>query len=149
MLQVVPQDKSLPPLMTRVVDFRENAVALQPMRELGSDVRRNFRVPVVFGSFLYPRSGGRAALRSVDLSCGGAAFRANCSLAVGDVFELVVPLTSEGPLLLNAKLLRVHLEPTGPSFFACKFVDMINDEEALLREAVFAIQISSARARTR
>ncbi|MBE6909732.1 MAG: PilZ domain-containing protein [Ruminococcaceae bacterium] len=148
-LQVVPQDKSLPPLMARVIDFRESAVALKPMRELGSDVRRNFRVPVAFESFLYPAAGGRAALRAANLSCGGIAFFSPCALAIGNVFELVVPLTSEGPLLLNAQLLRVHLAEDGNHFFACKFIDMIDDEETLLREAVFAVQISAAKARAR
>ena len=148
-LQVVPKDKSRPPQMARVVDFRENAVALRPMRELGSDVRRNFRIPVAFDSFLYPASGGRAALRSVDLSCGGIAFLSDCELAVGAAFELVVPLTSEGPLLIGAQVLRARPMEDGRSLYACKFIDMIDDEEALLREAVFAVQISAVRARKR
>ena len=146
-LQAVPQDKSLPPQMTRVADFRDNAVALEPMRELGSEVRRNFRVPVVFDSFVYPPSGGRSPIKSVDLSCGGIAFRAPRAFAVGDTVEVVVPPTSEGPLLLHAEILRVHLEPEGDNFYACKFVNMIDDEESLLREAVFAIQINSVKTR--
>ena len=145
-VQAVPQDKSLPPQMTRVVNFRPDAVALEPMRELGSEVRRNFRVPVVFDSFVYPRSGGRAALKSVDLSCGGLAFRSPLALAIGDRFETVVPMTSEGPLVLNGEILRVHLEPED-SNYACKFIDMISDEESYLREAVFAIQVRSVKAK--
>ncbi len=148
-VQAVPQDKSQPPQMTRVIDRRGDTVMLEPMRELGAEVRRNFRVPVAFDSFLYPAGGGRAALRSVDLSCGGIAFLSNMSLAVGDEFEVVVPITAEGPLLLTAHLLRVHLEPGRGNFYACKFIDMIDDEETMLREAVFAIQIHTARARAR
>ena len=146
-LQAVPQDKSLPPQMTRVVNFREDAVALEPMRELGSEVRRNFRVPVAFDSFVYPVTGGRAPMRSVDLSCGGVAFRSPCPLAVGDDFEVVVPMTSEGPLVLTGEILRVHLEAEQDNFYACKFIHMIDDEEAFLREAVFAIQINSVKAK--
>ncbi|MBQ9648180.1 MAG: PilZ domain-containing protein [Oscillospiraceae bacterium] len=146
-VQAVPQDKSLPPQMTRVADFRPGAVALEPMRELGTEVRRNFRVPVAFDSFVYPESGGRAAMTSVDLSCGGIAFRSPQMFAVGDVFEIVVPMTSDGPLLLRAEVLRVHLEQEAGNFYACKFVNMIDDEESYLREAVFAIQISSVKTR--
>ncbi len=142
-IQIVPQDKSLPPQMTRVVNFRPDAVALEPMRELGSEVRRNFRVPVEFDSFVYRAHGGRGAMRSLDLSCGGVAFRSNLALAVGSVFEVVIPITSEGPLLLTAQTLRVHFEPEGGNFYACKFINMIDDEESMLREAVFAIQIRS------
>lgn len=148
-LQAVPQDKSLLPQMVRFIGSREKMIALEPMRDLGSAMRRNFRVPVVFDSFIYPTGGGRATLRSIDLSCGGIAFRSHCMLSVGDLFEVVVPITSEGPLLLNAQLLRVHLEPDAFNFYACKFVDMIDDEESMLREAVFAVQVSTARAKSR
>ncbi len=144
-VQAVPQDKSLSPQMTRVIDFRVNAVALEPMRALGAEVRRNFRVPVTFESFVYPAAGGRGSMRSIDLSCGGVAFRSPWSFAVGETFELVVPLTSEGPLLMTAELLRVHLEPNKYNIYACKFIDVIDDEESMLREAVFAIQIDSVR----
>ena len=146
-IQAVPQDKSLPPQITRVADFREDAVALEPLRELGSAVRRNFRVPVVFDSFVYPPGGGRAPMRSVDLSCGGLAFRSPRPFAVGETFEVVIPMTSEGPLVLTGEILRVHLETDGNNFYACKFIHMIDDEESFLREAVFAIQISSVKAK--
>ncbi|MBQ9459603.1 MAG: PilZ domain-containing protein [Oscillospiraceae bacterium] len=141
-LQAVPQDKSQPPQMVRFIGSRERIIALEPMRDSGSAMRKNFRVPVAFDSFVYPQGRRRAPLRSVDLSCGGIAFRSPISLAVGEQFELVIPLTSDGPLLLQAEALRVHLDPAG-NFFACKFVDTIDDQEAMLREAVFAIQVSS------
>lgn len=146
-VQAVPQDKSLPPQITRVTDFRADAVALEPLRELGAEVRRNFRVPVVFDSFVYPSGGGRAPMRSVDLSCGGLAFRSPRPFAVGETFEVVIPMTSEGPLVLTGEILRVHLEADGDNFYACKFVHMIDDEESFLREAVFAIQIQSVKSR--
>ena len=145
-VQAVPQDKTLPPQMTRVADFRPDAVALEPMRELGSEVRRNFRVPVAFDSFAYPAGGGRAKLRSADLSCGGIAFRAERPFDVGEQFEVVIPMTSEGPLLLKCQVLRARADADG-NFCACKFIDMINDEESFLREAVFAIQIQAAKSR--
>lgn len=145
-LQAVPQDKSMPPQMVRFIGSREKIIALEPMRDLGAAMRKNFRVPVVFDSFIYPTRGGRAPLRSVDLSCGGIAFRCRLTLAVGETFEVVIPLTAEGPLLLHAQILRVHLDPSG-NVYACKFIDMIDDEETMLREAVFAIQISTTRAR--
>ncbi len=146
-VQTVPQDKSLPPQMAHVMACRNGVVTLEPMRELGSEVRRNFRVPVTFDSFVYFRFGGRAEMRSVDLSCGGVAFRSTAALAVGSVYQVVIPITSEGPLLLFIQVLRVHLEPVGGNFYACKFVNMIDDEEAMLREAVFAIQIGSAKSK--
>lgn len=145
-VQAVPQDKSVPVRMTRMVRARDGLVTLSPMRELGSDVRRNFRVPLRFESYAYPTRWTKTPIISVDLSCGGVAFTSVYPFAVGDEVQLVVPVTREAPLLLCAEALRVRPEP-GRSFVACKFVDMIDDEETMLREAVFATQISSARAR--
>ncbi len=144
-VQAVPQDKSMLTQMTRVVGCHENLVTLVPLRGAGAAMRRNFRVPVAFDSFVYPSGGGRAAMRSVDLSCGGVAFRSPCVLAVGSIFEVVIPITAEGPLLVSAELLRVHLEPDGRHFYACKFINLIDDEETMLREAVFAVQVSEAK----
>lgn len=145
-IQAVPQGKDHSVQMVRVLDCWNGTVTLEPMREMGSAVRRNFRIPVAFESFVYPKGfHGRAPIVSVDLSCGGVAFFAAYAFAVGDHFEVVVPMTSEGPLIVNAEILRVHLESDGRNLYACKFIDLIDDEETLLREAVFSIQLSSAR----
>ena len=148
-VQVVPQDKSLPPQMTRYAGFRNDIVALEPMREAGAAIRKNFRVPVAFDSYVYPASGPRSAMRSVDLSCGGIAFHSNHVFAPKEVFEVVVPLVSEEPLLLRAEALRARSDPGIGNFYACSFVDLIDDEETMLREAVFAIQIKSYQVQNR
>ena len=142
-IQAVPQDKSLAVQMTRFDSGWDDTVTLTPMRDMGSGVRRNFRVPVAFESFAYPHGGGRTPILSQDLSCGGIAFYSFRPFAVGDLFQVVIPLTSEGPLLLNAEILRVHFCDNGSNLYAAKFVDMIDDEEAMVREAVFAIQLSA------
>lgn len=148
-IQVVPQDQSLPPQMTRYAGFRNGIVALEPMRQAGAAVRKNFRVPVSFNSFVYPASAPRSTMRSVDLSCGGIAFHSPHVFAPKEVFEVVVPLVSEEPLLLRAEALRARADPERGNFYACSFVDLIDDEETLLREAVFAIQIKSYQAQNR
>ena len=148
-IQVVPQDSSLPSQMTRYAGFRNGIVALEPMRQAGAAIRKNFRVPIAFDSYVYPASGPRAALRSVDLSCGGIAFHSPRAFAPHEVFEVVVPLVSEEPLLLRAEALRARSDPGIGNFYACRFVDLIDDEESLLREAVFAIQIKSYQTQNR
>ena len=60
-VQIVPQDKGAPPQMARYAGFRNGIVALEPMREAGAAIRKNFRVPVVFDSYVYPASAPRAA----------------------------------------------------------------------------------------
>lgn len=111
----------------------------------GNDMRKNLRVPVKFKSFIYPLTGGwpgRRAVGSHDLSCGGIAFHTNYSLQIGEWFEVVVPVTSE-PLVVKGEILRMR--PSAENFsilYAAKFVDLCNDEETLLREAVFNLQLS-------
>lgn len=144
-IQVLPSDTKIPILMGKVIFRRGNAVVLEPMRKLGEEVRRNFRMPVAFESFLYPYSGGRAAIRSIDLSCGGIAFFSPATIGVGEDTEIVIPITSEGPLIVRCEILR-YQPYTGPiRQYAAKFVNLIHDEEALIMEAVFNVQIESIR----
>lgn len=111
----------------------------------GNDMRKNLRVPVHVKSFLYPVSGGWAGRREVetnDLSCGGVAFFTDHSLQVGELFEIVVPVTSE-PLVVKGEILRIRPSDKGGSIlYAAKFIELCNDEETLLREAVFNLQLS-------
>ena len=144
-VQVVPSDKTARPRMGRYVMHRDDRVVLKPMRAFGAALRENFRVPVFFESFIYPREGGRAVFHSLDLSCGGIALYCNRSFDVGEVFEVVIPITAEGPLLLDCEVLRAApFEGNAAWKYAAKFVDLINDQEAALREAVFQLQVQTA-----
>ena len=111
----------------------------------GNDMRKNLRMPVSVDSFIYPLTGGwlgRRRVRTNDLSCGGVAFFTDHSLRAGEHFEIVVPVTSQ-PLVVQGEILRVR--PSGESgsiLYAAKFVDLCNDEETILREAVFNLQLS-------
>ena len=111
----------------------------------GNDMRKNLRVPVDVDSFIYPLTGGwlgRRKVRTLDLSCGGVAFFTDHSLRAGEHFEIVVPVTSQ-PLVVKGEILRVRPSGEGGSIlYASKFVELCNDEETLLREAVFNLQLS-------
>ena len=109
------------------------------------DMRKNLRVVVRFQSLIYPVTGqwkGRREIESNDLSAGGIAFYTDHSLQVGEQLEAVIPVTSE-PLVVTCQVLRMR--PTEraavPLMYAAKFVDLCNDEETLLREAVFNLQL--------
>ena len=56
--------------------------------------------------------------------------------------EIVVP-TVEAPLILKGEILRQRDLDNGKVFYAAKFVDMCEDEEMLLRETVFSIQLEN------
>ena len=111
----------------------------------GGDMRKNLRMPVSVGSFIYPLTGGwfgRRKVRTHDLSCGGVAFFTDHSLRAGERFEIVIPVTSE-PLVVAGEVLRIRPSGEGGAIlYAAKFVELCNDEETLLREAVFNLQLS-------
>lgn len=134
------------PMRCRVLRQRGDRVILEKVATLDSDLRRNLRVNVQFDSFIYPVSGkwkGRRPIQSIDLSCGGIAFYSNPGLEEQEVVEIVVPITSEGPVLLRCQLLKEKELEDGKYFYAAKFVDMCEDEEVTVREAVFSLQLES------
>ncbi len=136
------EDRSLL-LQCRLLRSRGERVVLERITPLDDSVLRNLRVPVRFGSFIYPISGawrGRREIQSVDLSCGGVAFYGEPVLAQGEEFEIVLPVTTR-PLLLRCRVLRQQELTRGRCFFAAKFLDMCDDEETAVREAVFRIQL--------
>ena len=142
-VSLVGSAESLPGLGGRIVRREGNRVYLEPVRRLGEDVRKNLRIPVRFTSYLYPVSGqwkGRVPIVSRDLSCGGLAFYCPRRLEVGETVQVVVPVTSR-PLVLSMRILRGGQTCDGESFYAGCFTDMVREEESMVREAVFSIQL--------
>ena len=135
-----------PPIQCRILRQRGDAVLLEKIATLDPEVRRNLRVPVKFDTFLYalPASAwtGRREAQSIDLSCGGIAFYADCQLELHEQMEIVVTPTEE-PVILRCEILRKQELQNGRYLYATKFVDMCEDEEVVVREAVFSLQLQS------
>lgn len=129
----------------QVLRQRGDKVVLKVVSRLDQNVRRNLRVPVRFDSFLYPLTGrwrGRRAVQTVDLSSGGVAFRGAPGLEMNEEMEVIVP-AMEGPLILRCEILRIQDLEDGNVFYATKFVDLCEDEEVAVREAVFFMQLEN------
>lgn len=146
-LKLLSMTDSSPSHEGTIVRSRNDMIQLEVTKvdRDSNDMRKNLRVAVHFKSLIYPLTGrwkGRRAIESNDLSCGGVAFFTDHSLQVGEQLEIVVPVTSQ-PLVVRCQILRMR--PTEdaaiPIMYAAKFVDLCNDEETLLREAVFNLQL--------
>ena len=135
-----------PPIQCRILRQRGDTVLLEKIATLDPEVRRNLRVPVKFDPFLYPLPssswGGRRTAKSIDLSCGGIAFYADCQLELHEQMEIVVTPTEE-PVILRCEILRKQELQNDRFMYATKFVDMCEDEEVVVREAVFSLQLQS------
>lgn len=139
-----------PPLQCRILRQRGDRIALEKIASLDPELRRNLRVPIKFDTFIYPITGrwrGRRAIQSIDLSCGGVAFYGDEGLEVGERMEIVIPLTAQA-VILRCQILRKQELRNDKLLYATKFVDMCEDEEVTVREAVFSIQLQSRPAHT-
>ncbi len=145
-VQIVPADETMSPRLGHVIQRRGDMVIMETLRNLtGSEVRENLRMPVDFETFLYPTDGtpGRWTAQANDLSCGGISFFSQGQFAVGSQLEVVIPITRTAPLLLPCQLLRQRDEGDGTFFYAAKFLSLLNEQESMIREAVFNVQLKS------
>lgn len=146
-LHLVCSSDAVPALEGRVVSRQGNCVLLQPVRRLEKSVWDHLRIPVAFHSYIYPRSGkwrGRESVVSRDLSCGGVAFDCPRQLEVGEIVEMVIPIPTH-PLILCVKILRqIPREGMSPGYAGC-FLDMVHEQESMVREWLFTIQFHDHR----
>ena len=145
-LKLLSITDSGPSYQGSIVRSRNDMIQLEveKLNADAADMRKNLRVLVRFKSFIYPVTGrwrGRREGESHDLSAGGIAFFTDHSLEVGEQLELVVPVTTQ-PLVLSCQLLRMRpTERSDTLLYAAKFLELCDDEESMLRESVFNLQL--------
>ena len=146
-LQLIGLDDSSPDRVGVIVRQTDDQLVIPPTAALGPSARENLRILTDFESVMYAVSGGwkgQRLLKAKDLSCGGIAFWSTISLENREIVEIVLPVT-DSPLLVRTQVLRsLPDESSTLPLYAAKFVDLIHDEEAMIRKAVFSIQIRTA-----
>ncbi len=126
------------PIEGSVISSNGSMVTVKGLR-----VRENLRMPVKFSTYIYPVNDswvGRAQIHGNDLSCGGFAFFSERELKIGEVVETVLPITSR-PLILLLKVLRTKVLPDGRLMYAAEFHEMLHEQETMVRETVFRLQV--------
>ena len=146
-IQLIGMDDSTPNRVGVIIRQREDKMVIQPTAALGPAARENLRILTDFESVMYPVTGhwrGQRTFKTKDLSCGGIAFWIDKPLEAREIVELVLPVT-DSPLIVKTQVLRQLEDDTSEMpLYASKFVDLIQDEETMIRKAVFSIQIDSA-----
>ena len=145
-LQLISMDDGAPNHVGVIVRQRDDKMVIQPTAALGPKAREDLRIQTDFESVMYPITGnwiGQRTFQAKDLSCGGIAFWSSIDLDEREIVEMALPVT-DSPLLVKVQVLR-ELEDDSPRpLYAAKFVDLIHDEEALIRKAVFSIQVNAS-----
>ena len=146
-IQLIGMDDSTPNRVGVIIRQRDDKMVIQPTAALGPAARENLRILTDFESVMYPVTGrwkGQRTFKAKDLSCGGIAFWSGIPLEEREIVEMVLPVT-DAPLVVKTQVLRrLEDDSTELPLYASKFVDLIQDEESLIRKAVFSIQIDSA-----
>ena len=146
-IQLIGMDDSTPNRVGVIIRQKDDKMVIQPTAALGPNAQENLRILTDFESVMYPVTGrwrGQKGIRAKDLSCGGIAFWSSIPLEEREIVELVLSVT-DSPLLVKTQVIRRLQDDTSEQpLYASKFVDLIQDEEALIRKAVFSIQIDSA-----
>lgn len=133
------------PLQCSILRRDDERILLKKLQDMDPSLRKNLRIPVTFESFVYPISGkwkGRKPIRSIDLSCGGIAFYASDDLGLQEKMEVVIPKTTY-PLILRMQVIRKEACSQNSAYYAAKFINLQLQEEHMVREAVFSIQLQN------
>lgn len=145
-LQFLPMADGKQALLGRVVRCRGERVTVEKLQRLDSELRQNLRMPTSFETLIYPLTGrwkGRRWIESNDLSCGGISFFTRYPMEAKEQFELVIPITTQ-PVILRCEIIRERpCSREGMVMYAAKFIEMCHDEEMLVREAVFSVQLNA------
>lgn len=146
-LQLVGLDNRTPARAGVITQVQGDRLVIRPTAFLGQDSRENLRVATDFRSFIYPVTGkwkGQQSILCKNLSCGGMAFHCRTALLPNEIMEVVIPIT-ESPLLLNIQILNALPACTPAPLYSAKFLNLVLDEEFMIRKAVFAVQMSALR----
>ena len=148
-IQCIGLDNGSASMRGEVTMQRGERLVIRPGAMLGAEARENLRIQTDFESVMYPVTGywkGQRAIKGHDLSCGGVAFHTAQPVKVGEVVQIVLPVT-DSPLLLRTRILR-RLNTDDPvPLYAARFTDLCLDEEVTIRKAVFSIQVSRPKAK--
>ena len=84
-----------------------------------------------------------------DISCGGFCFVCERALDTSILYETIIPLWEE-PMIVNFRILRkVEMPETEQYSYGCKFENLNHQEERILREAIFRLQMMMHRKQRR
>ncbi len=105
---------------------------------LHNDVRVSVDIPAII-SYEHDDEYIEYEIRIRDISSGGMCFVCQEELDMKKTYETVADW-AKTPIVVKIKLLRKEYDEYNKAVYGCKFIDLIQQEEFLLRAGVYYIQ---------
>lgn len=120
----------------KITRQRDEQVIFFAEEQIDENFRRHLRINMDFDTYIYSLNNDkiRYKVKSNDISCGGVSIFSNVKLSAGQRFEVVIPCT-EPPIIVPIEVLRML--PDGQNLYACQFINLLPQEEALIQESIF------------
>lgn len=120
----------------RVQQIRGDKLDFIAEERIDSRLRRQLRIAMAFRTYLYPMHGNSARLPviSKDISCGGIALHCVTPLKNGAKYQIALPCT-EPPIIVRLEVIRTISKEK--NLYACQFMDILPQEEAMIQESIF------------
>lgn len=125
-----------------VISRRAGRLYLENVTRMEPETGHYLRVRMEFHSKLLCIRDGRiyrAPIVSYDLSAGGIAFFSPTELEIGEKCEVVIPVTSV-MLVVKMRILRAEMVTGTKWKYGARFLELSNEEEAMIRQAIFSEQ---------
>lgn len=134
-----------------VVDIQGNRITLENIRSLAKFVKEDVRIDTEFDTrvFIKNNEGDIFAwnVTVADISAGGVRLLCNQPISMNRVMEVAIPHHTSY-IIVDALLIRESIESTEQGDFynyGCKFYDLTNETERMVRSMVFQIAARKAR----
>lgn len=130
----------------KITRQRDEQVIFLAEEQIGENFRRHLRINMAFDTYIYSLTNPnmRYKVKSNDISCGGISIFSSKKLCVGERFEIVLPCT-EPPIIVSVEVLRVLSD--SQNLYACQFINLLGQEEALIQESIFEYDLRTNRKR--
>lgn len=126
----------------KVEQIYDDKIFIKNIRNIGPILHNDVRVMVDIPSTIYYENDEERFeydVRVRNISSGGMCFACREDLDMNDIYETVVEWIKT-PIVVKFKLLRKEYDEYNNIVYGCKFIDLLMEEEFLLRAGVYYIQ---------
>lgn len=134
-----------------VVDIQGNRITLENIRSLAKYVKDDVRIDTDFETKIFHKNENGDILawkvRVADISAGGVRLLCDRQIPLNQVMEVAIPYQTSY-IIVDAAFLRESIEVTehGRYYnYGCKFSELANTTERMVRSMVFQIAAKKAR----